>query len=48
MQGFINIFGVIFKNAPKIKYYAKVVIEIIDSIDRVKDWDTSPLDKKEK
>lgn len=46
MQGFINLFGMAFKNAPKIRHIAKVVIEIIDALDRVKDWDTSQLDKK--
>lgn len=46
MQGFINLIGVVLKNAPKVKYWAKVVIEVIDAVDRVKDWDTTPLDKK--
>jgi len=48
MQQIINVLGLVLKSAPKIKYWAKVAIEVIDAVDRVKDWDTAPLNKTTK
>lgn len=38
MDKFISILNSVLTNAPKIKYYANLVIHVIDMLDGVQDW----------
>ena len=52
MNKFLTALNTVIANAPKIKYYAALVIQVVDMLDGVKDWqiqnkpEAAPVKKK--
>lgn len=52
MKKFIDIFQMVVANAPKVKYYANLVIHVVDMLDGVQNWqlenkpEETPVKKK--